>query len=267
MAEMVKSKDTSTIKRHHIEGTARNFMYLINNGGCFVVESIPDKEIIKVRGFLPNDEFLKELARDYAPPMETGLMPRNTRYYRFINQEKSIKHIVVLEYQPAVVDLLFEKEIPPPTPADKVKMKTVTYSLAMPYIQGTFLIVESGGLMGINRSILSCTSAPLKNLNDKIYAVPLNNINASSGEICWGNNPIDQSKNDTPFTLAQQAMSMFFQAKFNKDYAPNWPENLADYDEWQKQSAENPEAILKTKFQPHGATSIAKIIESYGGKK
>jgi hypothetical protein len=165
------------------------------------------------------------------------VFPEGTRY--FSNQDDN--QVVIVEQHPQGRHVSFRSE--------------QTYYLAMPYVQ-FYVIFQNGSL--IPKLYVSATVAPISNLDQLVYHLPLPNVDNYMA--CLGDY---QGLSGDISTQAMHVIGHFWQSQFTNSWNDTHNDFLAQNNltlqTWQEKSRENPLFILNQKFD--SSTSAVKLID------
>jgi hypothetical protein len=204
---------------------------------------------LKQIGYIPIGD-VKDLFSENL--QETPILDKNCIYYSSsVDSKTGLKtYVLIYEFDPRSVVINFD---------DGTK-KFKTFNIALPYVQFYLKISQdkNGNCIPLSdETYISCTKRPIKALSDQVFSLPMNNIYAEEGNICWGYNPIAKSKD--PFVMARTMCNNFFTIPFNDDLVPD-PSSIGGYAYWAAQTKANPMFILDANFVPHPAYDVLNIL-------
>ncbi len=231
-------------------------IYVVSKEGCVVCDKAG-----KPKGFVSHKSIASEVID--SRPIDTGLLEKNIIWMRRNQVPNMETHSVLFEFDPMQIRI----------PYRQVEGKDIELlQIYLPYVQ-FYLHISSvaSGTAGkqqltLSNSLISCTTQPIRSMDDALYELPINNIQDHGG-ICWGygsGSKLHQLDTDTPLAFARRICNTFFSIPFNTHLQPNWPEGLRSYAEWtEKYNSLN---ILTIKFRAHHYSSVRKAIAYVTGQ-
>lgn len=230
-------------------------VYVITKEGCVVCDKLG-----KPKGFVSHKSIASEVID--SRPVDTGLMEKNIIWMRRNQLPTMETHSVLFEFDPMQIRI----------PYRQVEGKDIEFlQIYLPYVQFYLHISSVPTSTGkqqltLSNGVISCTTQPIRSLDDHIYELPVNNIQ-DAGTICWGygsGSKMHQLDTDTPLAYAKRVCNTFFSIPFNTHLQPNWPEGLRSYAEWTEKF--NSLNILTIKFRNHYFPTVRKAIAYVTGQ-
>jgi hypothetical protein len=238
---------------------------LISQDKILVMEKKQNK--VKPIGTLTVDKLIDSLSNQIS--LNTNLLPKDCIYYKRLKQDGSIQHLYVFEASPKKQRISYQ--LLDPNNGDKIYNKT--YLLSFPYIQSYVLCTDFGHAINITKTSITCTKSPILNINDQVFALPINNLHTSDGNICWGYiNLKGHQKDESIGDYCRRSFTSFFGSVFNNHLRPFVPKEIypkvdAEYlrrypqlflDQWENLSKTNDDAGLSFSYLQYNDKRVFK---------
>ena len=232
---------------------------------------VNDNDELKLLGYLDLETikncFEEPTPANKPPLLCTPLLPKNCIFY---GQYPDKKKIFVCEQAPRKQTIIFQRPCASkeeavaaghnlkPTQDYTYYTVNIPYTLQLPYLQYYFSLREDtySKKMYLNHAKISCTTVPITEETDKVYSLPLNNIEPYYFDICWGLNPVPDF-NMKVSKYIELLINHFWSLKFNNHYTPIYPDLFKNYTTWQDQTEES---VLKAKYSVGRRSTFKEII-------
>ncbi len=225
-------------------------LFVVSSQGIWAIESSGQNEG-KLLGWSDPKDIVSAIQN--SMPLSSGLIPPECIYFERRHVHGETQHKFLFQFQPGLKSIKHTN----------VRITTV-YNLAFPFLYFVIVIRETtqGMIPHHEKCYLFCTNKPIESLDDKIFDLPINNLYQGEGRICWGDNPIKISNNETPVQIARRICDYFFELNFNNDLMPDPVEGIVSYAGWQEESLKNPSFILNLKFKTNSCyKTLRKLLE------
>lgn len=224
-----------------------NTVWLIDNDIVVACEysDLNEKRTLVPSAILSPEEYYNAISR--KAKYKSDILHKNCIFIKEENND--IQTIVyVYEYEPqirSIHDIENER----------------FYDISFPYVQFYAQFTTNPSFppqLAISK--LTCSHKPIQNMSDMVYKLPVYNLHFDES-ICWGDNPIEQSKKETLCNYGERLGREFFALPFNFDLTPKFPCDLVrGWSNWANSTKLDPNFILSVPFKRLG--SFEKIIES-----
>lgn len=159
----------------------------------------------QVQKRVKTEEFAKKMGE--LRPVSSGLQPKECIYYQHWTRGSSPHSLYVVEWEPRRVSLQYRNR-------DFRALDIGLYEVIFPYTQWYFHCI-SGRVMRLH---VSCTAHRIKQMDDKLWEMPLPNQETSG--FCQGE--IGAKPNLPTHSQCEQLLTDVISSIWNDDLSPNW---------------------------------------------
>lgn len=247
---MTTVAETKVKRTKSIDPKADNKIIVIDDSGIFLMEKSSTGKV-KPIGILE----LEHLSEVFSvkQPFKSNFITQSCFSIDSFSSPKTHKEYFILAYQfnPFTLEIKFQ------TSGDYRY-----FTIGLPYVQ-FFVALQryQEKYARVGNTYITCTTTPVRSLEDPLFRIPLNNVDPSSGNICFGKQEMPQNHKLSPSAYGQEICQGFLNSPFNSDLTPYPVPGFETYTEWAANFVKNPKMALEGKFLTIGYTP-RHLIES-----